>query len=244
MIYHISQTDMDLTFEDGFAETELLPGVYPYVKTYRGVIKAGTTLKTPEKYEKKLCVYCLTDGRGYIATPNNAYPIEELSFYIANFEEDYFIRATSDDLVYTKFVIDMCTSDWKKYNRSHLTLPYYCPISKSREYTQDCKTPGTRSFNIVYLGQLARILFGVVKGFDCGGTIEKGHPSVAQWNVILDNTELTLTVQDEGSVIEKGGDFSFVPAGPDHSLVANKGKAMNYIWFEHLTDEYDTDHEA
>ena len=35
------------------------------------------------------------------------------------------------------------------------------------------------------------------------------------------------------------GDWSFIPAGQDHSLVAEDGKEVYYIWFEHFAREKD-----
>ena len=118
-----------------------------------------------------------------------------------------------------------------------MTLPFFCPVSQGIEYYQSCKTPGTRSWAILVGGQLNRILFGVVKS-ENGGTIEKGHPPVAQWNVILGDSDLTLTIGDE-SIDQRGGDFSYVPAGPDHSLVSKPGKELDYIWFEFYVQEID-----
>lgn len=235
-IAHVRKEDIQLHFENGFAETELLPGVYPGVHHYRCVLKAGHTV-TPQTYQKSHQVLCLTDGKGYICTPAAAYSIDELSFFIANFDEKFSITATSEDLVYTKFVVDLTEHDFKEYNEGHVVLPFFRPISQGIEYYQSCKTPGTTSWAILVGGQLNRLLFGVVKGSN-GGTIEKGHPPVAQWNVIMGNSDLTLTVENE-SVHQKGGDFSFVPAGPDHSLVAGEGKELYYIWFEHYVQEID-----
>ena len=62
------------------------------------------------------------------------------------------------------------------------------------------------------------------------GTVEKGHPAVDQWNYGLDNADFTLTVENE-SVAHHAGDWSFVPAGLDHSLTAEPGKEVAYIWF-------------
>jgi quercetin dioxygenase-like cupin family protein len=236
-IAHVKQEDIALNFENGFAETEMLSGVYSGIRHYRCVLKAGHTVK-PQTYSNAHQILCLTDGKGYICTPSAAHTISELSFFIANFEEEFTITATSEDLVYTKFVVDLTAHDFKEYEEGHVVLPFFRPISQGIEYTQSCKTPGTRSWSILVGGQLNRVLFGVVKSCNGGGTIEKGHPPVAQWNVIMGNSDLTLTVENE-SVRQRGGDFSYVPAGLDHSLVAEEGKELYYIWFEHYVQEVD-----
>ena len=68
------------------------------------------------------------------------------------------------------------------------------------------------------------------------GTVEKGHPAVDQWNYGLDNADFKLTVANE-SVAHHAGDSSFVPAGLDHSLTAEPGKEVAYIWFERFVKE-------
>ena len=60
------------------------------------------------------------------------------------------------------------------------------------------------------------------------GTIEKGHPSVAQWNYALPGADFHLTVNDE-TVEQADGDFSYVTPGDDHSLVSDAGKLTYYI---------------
>ena len=69
------------------------------------------------------------------------------------------------------------------------------------------------------------------------GTIEKGHPSVAQFNYALDGADFNLTVDGETTTTEDG-DWSYVTAGLDHSLVAESGKKVFYIWFEHKVAEW------
>ena len=59
---------------------------------------------------------------------------------------------------------------------------------------------------------------------------------MAQWNYALPGSDFILTVDGE-STPQRDGDWSFVPAGLDHSLVAEPGKLVYYIWFEHLVDE-------
>ena len=234
-VKYVKNDDIVLNFENGFAQTEILAGVYPGVRHYRCVLKAGSKV-TPKTYGKSHQVLCLTSGEGYITTPKNAFSINELSFFVAKLDEEFTIVAATD-LTFTKFVVDLTDHDMEVYNNTHLVLPYFRTVSTAVEYWQSCKTPDTRSWSIINGKQLNRIMLGVVKSGD-GGTIEKGHPPVAQWNVILDGSDLTLTVDGE-SVDQKSGDFSFVPAGLDHSLVGKPGKKLNYIWFEHYVQEID-----
>lgn len=232
-IAYVKKEDLKLNFVNGFAMTEMLAGAYDYppVRNFRGVIKAGCEA-TPEIFENCLQVICLTDGRGYVTTEDKVWTVDELSFFTPNFNTPYTIHALTE-MTFTMFVIEMWEKDWKVYNHSYLVLPFFRRVSDSEEYWQDCKTPGTRSWSIINGKQMYPIICGVVQSGE-GGTIEKGHPSVAQWNVILEDTDLDLTIAGEGTIEQKGGDFSYVPAGPDHSLVARPGQHLKYIWFEYF----------
>ena len=77
--------DIALEFHDGYARTEVLKGVYPLVKTYKCLLKAGHTAE-PERYSDKIQVFSFTSGTGYICGEKKAYNIEELSFYIPDFD--------------------------------------------------------------------------------------------------------------------------------------------------------------
>lgn len=230
-IAYVKKEDIGLQFENGFAQAEMLPGCYPNVKTYRCALQAGCSVK-PKTYSRSHQMLCLTDGKGYITTPKRAYNVDEVSFFFANFEEEFTITAVTD-MSWTTFVVDISEKEWPEFYRSHLVLPYFRPLSTANEYWQDCKTAGMRGWHIVVGHQMYPIIMGVCQT-DLGGTIEKGHPGVAQWNVLYGDSEIVLTIADE-SVHLKGGDFSYVPAGPDHSLTTKPGEQMSYIWVEHYT---------
>jgi len=234
MVHSVRNEDIRLEFHDGFAETRVLEEVYPQVQVYRGVLKAGSKAK-PTVYSKAHQVICFTEGTGYVTTPKKAYNIDELSFFIANLDEEFELYAATD-LVYTKFIVDLTDHDMEIYNDFHIVLPYFLPISAAQEYYQACKTPGTRSWSILTTKRLNRMLLGVVESDRPGGCFEKGHPSVAQWNVILPGGDMTLDI--EGEVVEqKAGDVSYVEAGLDHNLASGEGGKTRYIWFEHFVQE-------
>lgn len=109
-------------------------------------------------------------------------------------------------------------------------------------YDQDCKTPGTISRTVLYgeFDRLGRLTIGICEGGNCGGTVEKGHPEVHQWNYALSDSDYQLTVgagEDADTYDRKGGDWDFIPAGPDHNLYAGSGKKVHYIWVEFNTNK-------
>ena len=59
-----------------------------------------------------------------------------------------------------------------------------------------------------------------------------------QWNYCVGDSDFDLTV-DGKTVNHKSGEWSFIPAGLDHSLVAQPGKEVFYFWYEHYTREKD-----
>lgn len=130
-------------------------------------------------------------------------------------------------------VVDMYPCDWEDFKESHLRLPYFRPLSKCVKYDQDCKGPHTTSWHVLNSKQLGHVILGVVRA-NGEGTIEKGHPSVHQWNYCLGDSDFDMTVDGE-TVHHVAGEWSFIPAGPDHSLVAQPGKEVFYVWFEQFT---------
>ena len=105
-------------------------------------------------------------------------------------------------------------------------------------YDQDCKAENTSSWWIFSPRQLGRIMLGVVRAVG-GGTIEKGHNRVEQWNYCLGSSDFNMTVEDAPVVNHKAGEWSYIPAGYDHSLVADPGKEVYYVWYEHYVREKD-----
>ncbi|MEN6313378.1 MAG: hypothetical protein ABFD25_03915 [Clostridiaceae bacterium] len=241
-IAHVNKEDIVLKFKNGFAQTEMLAGTYKGgVHAYRCALKSGRAV-TPEIYPKTLQIFCLTDGKGAIITPDRAYAVNEVSFYVADPASTFAIHAATD-MVYTMFVVEQTVHDLKRYDAFHLAVPFFQPLSECVEYCQDCKTANSKSFSVIPTKRLCRVLMGVAeangeKDGTIEGTSEIGHPAVAQWNVLYGDTELTLTVDGE-SIDQKSGDFSYVPAGLDHSLLTKPGKNLHYIWFEHYVQEVD-----
>ncbi|MFA7204804.1 MAG: hypothetical protein WC102_00575 [Saccharofermentanales bacterium] len=226
------------TFKNGYGEVEWLKGTHKLVHCFKCELKAGSTV-LPGLYKDKNTMFCFVKGTGYITTKEEAFNIKELSFFVPDFDNDKFSIHAVTDLEIMKFVVDLTESDIARYNSTHAVLPFFKTLSAADRYTQDCKGPHTTSWSILHPGSITRILCGVVLGYGPGeGTVEKGHPSVDQWNYILDGSDITMTVENE-TYNHHEGELSYIYAGPDHSLVpSGEGKKAYYIWFEHQTAEY------
>lgn len=220
--------------EHGFACTELLPDSHDgSIHNYKCFLKAGNEV-SPKLYGDKIVVYFFGKGKGcvYDSTAGNKIE-EEVSFYIANFDKNPYTIKAFEDMEFIMSVVDMYDCDWEDYKASHLRLPYFRPLSKCVKYDQDCKGPNTTSWHVLNSKQLGHIIIGVVRAVG-EGTIEKGHPSVHQWNYCLGNSDFDITVDGE-TTHHVAGEWSFIPAGPDHSLVAQPGKEVFYVWYEQFT---------
>lgn len=234
----IDHRDPTVTYdENGVSRRELLPGTYDGgIRNYRCNLKAGSWY-SPERYADKVVILFFGMGRGYVTDETAAYPVEELSFYVPQFDQQTYTVYAIDDMEFVMSVVEMNEWDWKVYNGSHARLPFFRPISKCSIYDQDCKGPGTDSFNVLQGRQLGRIMIGAVRAIG-SGTREKGHAAVHQWNYCVGNSDFNLTVGQE-TIHTGAGDWSFVPAGEDHALVAEAGKEAYYVWYEHFAREKD-----
>ena len=238
-VYIARNEDMEIQYnESGFYLKELLPDTYPGgVRNYKYFLKAGCEV-APELYSDSLVLLIFGKGKGWIECQEKIYKIEEPSFFAPDFKNDVYCIHALEDMEFVCSVIEMNVWDWKLYGKYHIRLPFFLKYKDGMIYDQECKLPGTTSWWILSAGQLGRIITGVVYGKG-GGTVEKGHPRVAQWNYCLGDTEFTLKVEDEPEIRHKGGDWSYIPAGYDHSLIAEPDKEIFYIWFEHHIREKD-----
>lgn len=237
--YMVRNEDISVEYDEhGFFQTEVLAGSYEGgVQNYKCFLKAGSEI-CPELYPDKTAVYMFGKGTGYVTDTKEAHNITELSFYLPNFDQDAFTIHAIEDMEFILSVVEMNPWDKERFAHSHLHLPFFRKYTDGQIYDQDCKGPNTTSWLIIGPGQMGRILMGVVRAVG-EGTDEAGHPAVAQWNYSVGNAEFHLCVDHQEPITQRSGDFSFVPAGPDHSLIADPGKEVFYVWYEHYTRERD-----
>lgn len=224
--------------ENGFYMTELLPGTYEGgIRNYKCFLKAGCEI-SPELRRDETVLLMFGKGRGYVRSAKGVHNITELAFYVPDFDKDVYTIHGYDDMEFVISIIEMNEWDRELYQSCHVRLPFFTLYSNAIIYDQDCKGANTSSWWILSPKQLGRIMVGVVKG-NGGGTVEEGHSRVAQWNYCIGETDFNMTVEDEPVVRHRGGDWSYVVAGYDHSLVAEPGKELFYVWYEHYIREKD-----
>ena len=237
--YVARDEDLKKEYDDhGFAMCELLPGTYEGgIRNYKCFLKAGSCV-APELHGDDTILVMLGKGKGYITSARNVFSVTEPSFYAPNFDKEPYVIHAVEDMEFVYSVVERNEWDKKLYDACHVRLPFFLPYSKGTVYDQDCKGPHTTSWSILGPKQLGRIMVGVVRAVG-EGTVEKGHPRVEQWNYSLGDSDFTLTVDNGTPVAHKAGEWSYVPAGWDHALVAKPGKEVFYVWYEHYTREKD-----
>lgn len=222
----------------GFACTELLPGTYDGgIRNYKCFLRAGSE-KSPRMYADKTVLFFFGKGRGYVTDAESSYNITELAFYGPNFDRCAYTIHAVEDMEFIMSVVDLNEWDKKAIAENHTYLPFFRTYSECPRYVQDCKGPHTEARSVLACRQLGRIMVGTTRAIG-EGTTEKGHPSVHQWNYCVGNSDFHMSVDHCEPVAHRAGEFSFIPAGPDHDLVADPGKEVFYVWYEQFVREKD-----
>lgn len=241
---YVRDEDIKREYKDGICEVPMLPGNFKghvHTKVY---LKAGTTYYPEKTYTDKTVIYIFGAGKGYVATNDACYSIEELSFFVADLDNGKYAIHAATDMEFMHLVVDMNEYDLKIYGECHYKLPYFRSLHQCPQYVQNCKGPTTENWMILAGRNVGRVSLGVChaigqEGVD-EGTIEKGHTGVHQWNYCLGDSDFVLTVEGNEPITCKGGDWSFIPAGLDHSMIPSAlGKELFYVWFEQYTRKTD-----
>ena len=227
--------------ENGIAVTELLPGIYEDgIKAYKYFVKAGSHVAPPLNGEKGVVVI-FGNGQGVLKDTDGLHDITELAFYVPYIDKVAYEVFAVEDMEFVYIEIEMNEWDKKGFDRWRIRLPYFRLHSECVQYLQDCKGPNTESRMILCPNWFGRVIMGTTRAIG-EGTVEKGHPAVHQWNYCIGDSDFHMSVgykekNDMETVNHHAGDWSFIPAGPDHDLVADPGKEVYYVWFEHYTNE-------
>lgn len=238
--YYIArETDNGTEYnEEGYAVKELLPGTYQGgIRNYKYYLKAGCEI-CPELQAEDMVLIMFGKGKGYILSDSEVYDVTEPAFFVPDFAKEAYTVHALEDMEFVLSTIKMNRWDKEKFNECHNRLPFFRLYTDGDVYDQSCKGPNTTSWLILGTEQLGRIMVGVVRAVG-EGTVEAGHPQVEQWNYCLGDSDFWLKAGDDEPVRHVAGEFSYIPAGYDHSLVADPGKEVFYVWYEHYTRERD-----
>ncbi len=229
---------------DGVEVLELLPGTHDEVRAFKVYMKAGSTY-TPALYADSSVLYLfghVHGGEGILKDEHRTYNLDTVCFYAPNYDKEAYCITAVTDFEFIQVVAHMDSHDWQCAKDTQLALPFFRTEEQCDRYDQDCKTPGTISRTVLYgeFDRLGRLTCGICESSDCGGTVEKGHPEVHQWNYALEGADYWMNVGsgdveniDHFDRVE--GDWDFIPAGPDHTLYAEVGQYVHYTWVEFNT---------
>ncbi len=237
---YVCRADEVKGFENGYAQTEMpldrdFAEIQHYgIKFYRCNLKAGAKVM-PKLYPDSIVMLVFNGRRGYIRCGEETFHVEELSFFVPEFDHIAYTIGAIEDLEYVMGVFPMNEWDRNQFKHWHKHLPFFKPYTQAVEYGQECKLPGTHSWTILQGMMLGHVTAGVVRAVGAG-TDEKGHPEVHQWNYCLPGSDFTLDVEGD-TAEQKEGDFSFIFAGKDHKLLAKPGKEVFYVWIEYYSED-------
>lgn len=230
--------------DQGVEVIELLPGTHDEVRAYKYYMKAGSTIR-PELYKDHSVLYVFGNvrgGQGILQDAHRIYPLDTVCFYAPDYDREAYTITAVTDFEFVQVVAHMDSHDWECAQDTQLTLPWFKTEAQCDRYDQDCKTPGTISRTVLYgeFDRFGRLTCGICEAWNGGGTIEKGHPEVHQWNYAIAGSDYWMKVGDgttEGTDYfdRVEGDWDFIPAGPDHTLYAEDGHHLHYVWVEFNT---------
>lgn len=221
---------------NGFSKQEMRIGEdVADIKFYRCSLAAGHAL-SPDLDPEKLVIFIFNGQSGYIKANDELFRITEPAVFAPDFDRVPYTVHAVEDIEFIMGVIGMNKWDKEFYKGWHLHFPFFSLYSDGVQYDQDCKLPGTKSWSIIQPFQIGHISIGFVRALG-GGTDEKGHRILHQWNYCLGNSDFELTIGDDAPIPQQAGDWSFIAAGKDHKLIASSGKEVFYAWIEHFVDE-------
>ncbi len=232
------KTDEKHEFTNGISRIPVLAGEYEDVQIFKYVLKAGAEWSTELYAEEDRCQMLLfIDGSGYIAVPDRAFNIEEVSVFIPNFDAEPFHVKAGTDLVFIQIIAQMSDYDRENMSDSRIELPRFRPVSQAWTYVEDFKTPGMKSYTLIEHRYLGRLSMGAVYGTGPSVVGQHIHNELEQWYIALPGASFTYQADGQEIPFDEC-DISYTPHGTYHGISAKPGQKFNYVWFELCEDGY------
>ena len=223
----------DLVFKSngkGFSSAEALRGAYDDVVMKSCKLQAGSE-HAPEVSTKKLQIFFFTKGSGYIARPGTAHNITEQAVFVPLLDTERFSIRAGEDLEFVEILATLTAEDALKKGTMRMTLPHFRLHRDCDRYEEDFKGPGMVSRAILHHRMLGRSSMGSVYAAGPNVNGEHSHEDLEQFFFGLDGTRFTFNADGESVVVEEG-DFTHIPKKAAHSMKAEKGALMSYVWYE------------
>lgn len=228
--------------EDGVEVRELFPGLHPEVRAFKISMRAGSSF-APALYEDYSVLNIfghIDDADGFLQDAHGVYRLNTTCFYAPNYAKEPYTIYAATALEFVQVLAHMDSHDLDDSIDTVLALPFFRRESQCERYDQDCKTMGTISRTVLFgeFDRLGRLTCGICEARDGNGTIEEGHSEVDQWNYAIAGADYWMKTGagDQTETVRRvAGDWDYIPAGLDHTLFADHGKHLHYVWVEFNT---------
>lgn len=223
---------------EGLARQSVLAGEYKDVELYKCTLAAGAKWEPalyPEK--EKVQIILFTEGTGYVATPREAFTINEVAVFIPFFDRERFFIQADKELNFLQIVATLSDYDRENMAESRIHLPRFRPVSQAWTYEEDFKTDEIDSYTLIEHRYFGRLSMGAVYGTGPNMVGQHIHNELEQWYYALPGAHFTYHVGDEEIAFHEG-DLSYTPHGNYHGTSAEKGQKFDYVWFELCENGY------
>ena len=229
-------------FQNGLSRQVLLAESNKDVKIYRCILEAGCRLD-PELFalDDRLQMFFFIQPTGYVATKNKAWNITEQAAFVPNFNKEVFwFEAGESDLEFIHICGQMNEWDVENYIDYHIITPRFKKVSEGmsyREYHSGNAGSGIESRFLVEDTACGRWNLGIQSGIGPDFVGNHSHDELDQWTYVLPGSEFSYFV-DGQKFSAKEGDLIYIPKGMVHSIQAEIGKGIHYLWLKLATDGF------
>lgn len=218
------------TLENGIKRVEMLPGMVEGVFTYKCQISAGTIVKL-ETFRDRTQIYYFTKGEGFVVTPKKAFNIEEPSLFIPNMDLETNELHAVTDMEFLQLVCIMFPEDKERFEKWHISLPRFNPISNCIQYIEGFRPEGIKAYSILDTDFLTRMTMGAIIGKGPNMAKPHSHDNLYQWYYGMPGTKFIYRAAGEEIELTEG-DWAFIPTHIEHAIEIKEDENVNYVWFE------------
>lgn len=221
---------------NGIRRAEMLPGMVDGVYTYKCQVDAGTVVNL-ETFGERTQIYYFTKGEGFVVTPNKAFNIEEPSVFIPNMDLETNELHAVTDMEFLQLVCVMLPEDKEKFQKWHISLPRFNPISNCIQYIEGFRPEAIKAYSILDTDFLTRMTMGAIIGKGPNAAKPHSHHNLYQWYYGMEGTRFIYRAAGEEIELTEG-DWAFIPTNIEHAIEIKENEHVNYVWFEiELTKE-------
>lgn len=240
----MKKSELKEQFRDGLSRQLMLENAHEEVRLYKCTLKAGCGYE-PELYglEDRVQMFFFINPSGYVATKTRAWNITEQAAFIPNFKKERFwIEAGEEDLEFIHLVGNMNDWDVENYIDYHIITPRFKKVSEGMSYREyHSGNAGSRIESRLLVEDTAcgRWCMGIQNGTAPDFIGSHCHEELDQWSYVLPGSDFTYTVDGKAFKAE-AGDLVYIPRGVCHSIEAEDGKGIRYVWIKLATDGFST----